>query len=570
MEVKIDSKKILFVLIAIAVGISILFADLMYSQRDGEALISKSGIKEFTNWEKGLVLIDNEDTLVATNVLPKDIKPNTSILFRFSHQRAKVYIGETLRHSFGYDEKNLFAKTPTLSYAIINLSDEDENKPIKVELLGSYDNYKETFRETYIGEESAIYHSIFFSKAGSIAICIALMIMGLAIWVIATVLWKNQISKSLLFLGALSITVGVWSLCTSNTLQFIIDDVFFIFNLEFFTFSLLPALILMFFLTFDRFKKDKITIIIFYIASSWAIIVHLLQLLNVYDYMESIIVTHLIILAIAINITYLWIKDFVKKQLTQEVKTLILSIIVLTVFVLIDLFRFYNVTPSDDGFYTRIGMIIFILVWCVEIIQTMSKVLIKITQTKLLETLAYEDQMTGLKNRSAFEEMLCKYRFGDIKKDSYIITFDINNLKQINDILGHSKGDECIVAVCKEIKAIFSNIGDIYRIGGDEICVILDPEKIYTLDKSYNINDNKIIDNKIINNLIFISEDIIKTMLEDFEATISKKGELKGFEINVASGFSKIEIGKESNIDIAYRTADRRMYERKRMMKVKF
>ena len=55
---------------------------------------------------------------------------------------------------------------------------------------------------------------------------------------------------------------------------------------------------------------------------------------------------------------------------------------------------------------------------------------------------------------------------------SYIM-MDANNLKKINDTLGHNKGDELIVTIAKCMRTAVGDSGQCYRIGGDEFVIIL-------------------------------------------------------------------------------------------------
>ena len=61
------------------------------------------------------------------------------------------------------------------------------------------------------------------------------------------------------------------------------------------------------------------------------------------------------------------------------------------------------------------------------------------------------------------------------KKTAGIVMLDVNQLKKINDTLGHKAGDELICGASACIRQVFSKYGTCYRIGGDEFAVILDP-----------------------------------------------------------------------------------------------
>lgn len=85
---------------------------------------------------------------------------------------------------------------------------------------------------------------------------------------------------------------------------------------------------------------------------------------------------------------------------------------------------------------------------------------------------AYYDQMTGLKNRRAYSEHL-KELENDMPEEICVIMMDINGLKQTNDTMGHDAGDELIMGASECLQKAFIGIDSVYRIGGDEFCVIM-------------------------------------------------------------------------------------------------
>ena len=80
------------------------------------------------------------------------------------------------------------------------------------------------------------------------------------------------------------------------------------------------------------------------------------------------------------------------------------------------------------------------------------------------------DTLSEIKNREAFEKELelCQKNNTDVA----IIVFDLNDFKKINDSFGHKEGDNAIRSAAKNLKESFNLIGEPYRIGGDEFCVI--------------------------------------------------------------------------------------------------
>lgn len=91
-------------------------------------------------------------------------------------------------------------------------------------------------------------------------------------------------------------------------------------------------------------------------------------------------------------------------------------------------------------------------------------------QTEELQRLSYEDSLTGLYNRNKFNQILEEGQ--DIWTRLGVACFDLNGLKQVNDRLGHSAGDEVLRKVAEQIRLAFEGMA--YRIGGDEFVVIDD------------------------------------------------------------------------------------------------
>ncbi len=86
---------------------------------------------------------------------------------------------------------------------------------------------------------------------------------------------------------------------------------------------------------------------------------------------------------------------------------------------------------------------------------------------------AYHDALTGLPNRSLFTE-----RVGDAlaagSAGTTVLFVDLDDFKTINDTLGHSAGDELLVAVAERVRACVRP-GDLAaRLGGDEFGILLE------------------------------------------------------------------------------------------------
>ncbi len=98
-----------------------------------------------------------------------------------------------------------------------------------------------------------------------------------------------------------------------------------------------------------------------------------------------------------------------------------------------------------------------------------------------LEFQAYHDTLTRLKNRRAFDLALKQIKTSGTES-VYVVIFDIDKFKQINDTLGHLAGDEILAAFSKKLLGLCSDTVLISRWGGDEFGMIINQEKNEVLD----------------------------------------------------------------------------------------
>ena len=91
----------------------------------------------------------------------------------------------------------------------------------------------------------------------------------------------------------------------------------------------------------------------------------------------------------------------------------------------------------------------------------------------LLFSMAHIDNMTNVNNRRTFDEYMDSNEDKEVPDDLVFFSFDLNNLKETNDSLGHETGDELIRAAAKCMKDVLGSYGSIYRTGGDEFAAII-------------------------------------------------------------------------------------------------
>jgi len=86
------------------------------------------------------------------------------------------------------------------------------------------------------------------------------------------------------------------------------------------------------------------------------------------------------------------------------------------------------------------------------------------------------DALTSILNRKAFDDDLNSKIVNFVNTYERPVTFmyiDLNNFKSVNDTLGHDMGDRVLCAMAQNISKFTKGIGNVYRLGGDEFCVVV-------------------------------------------------------------------------------------------------
>lgn len=102
----------------------------------------------------------------------------------------------------------------------------------------------------------------------------------------------------------------------------------------------------------------------------------------------------------------------------------------------------------------------------------------------LQETIRAKDQdpLTGLYNRRSFDENISQV-LDSISHTSHpnrvqgdgacLAVFDIDHFKKVNDVFGHTIGDEVLILFARIMERIFRHGDKLYRFGGEEFLAIL-------------------------------------------------------------------------------------------------
>ena len=92
-----------------------------------------------------------------------------------------------------------------------------------------------------------------------------------------------------------------------------------------------------------------------------------------------------------------------------------------------------------------------------------------------LEEIAYTDELTGLPNRKAFNNLIQQFSQSSQQNQERTgaMVIDLDYFKQVNDSLGHDAGDHLLTVFSQRLQQSLRHSDFAARIGGDEFAVLL-------------------------------------------------------------------------------------------------
>ncbi len=162
-------------------------------------------------------------------------------------------------------------------------------------------------------------------------------------------------------------------------------------------------------------------------------------------------------------------------------------------------------------------------------------------RAEALGKIAYVDALTQMPNRASCEREIAKYTETPPEGDMAVFMFDMNNLKRVNDELGHQGGDRVIADFARIIKTEGADYGFVGRYGGDEFVAFF-PDADETTAQNY---------------LTRVNEKVVSYNLLHVNA-VEKLSFAVGYQIAAPGKMPVNQMIDE---------ADRCMYVRKRQMK---
>lgn len=480
--------------------------------------------------------IETIDT--ATNIQYLKIEnideSNNTLLFYTDHKEVFVYVEDELIYSLE-KEDSIFGRTSGAMWNIISLP--FDTKEVKVELTSVYPNLTAQEVEFLLGSAITMQREVVLDSIVDVIICLSILLIGVSLlifWIL--VFRKLNIQKEILYLGLFSIVFGIWTFGETKLAVFMFENRAFWSYLAF-TCLMVMGLPFLYFVkefmeTEDKYLHKWIAgyIIIETIAAQF------LHLTGIASVKETAMFTMTNIIFTIGYLFYGILTAIKKKKSKRRIIANILGLLALLLSTIADMGGYFrNVSESNQ--LSKLGFLVYAVILGIETARVAQERMQEAHKMEIYREMAEMDMPTGCYNRNAYSE--------DISVEMeltgvHIITFDLNNLKHCNDTKGHMAGDKYIADAAHLIQEVFQGLGKVYRIGGDEFCIV-----------AKGITENTILERR----------DALKKAIYEYRE--------KNFqdEFGISCGYAIYDPEIDRDIEETRHRADLSMYENKKEIK---
>ncbi|WP_022761090.1 MULTISPECIES: GGDEF domain-containing protein [unclassified Butyrivibrio] len=432
------------------------------------------------------------DVVIISTSFPSGQVPSACIMFRTILSVVTVYIDDEEIYNYGkefYDAGRLLPK----HFNIVPIKNPQQyaGKTLTIRLDVTEDDAFSGLSPVYYGNRFELERHLLQKKRlplfiGGFQIVFAFLLLTLSSYLYM----YHGHDLSLIFTSLIAFFLGAYNLAFNDLFCFLSDYEAFFNFLEYFSLYSIPFAIIAFLISSHPSLNTNLNKVLIAINALFPIVTTILHISGIIHI--NIFVPTLHILAIVETIIELpqiitdVIKHYHNRRNSPEYvgmtsdSILVLGLALFIVCSVIDIIK-YNVLKfllaggeayADINFMT-IGALCFVLCLFVFYFYHGIEHINSVYMKEHLEGLAYTDSLTGLMNRAK-----CMQYMASVHGKFAIISIDMDNLKPVNDTLGHQEGDRILKTFADIMKQAFSGAALIGRTGGDEFLVAVEnPEE---------------------------------------------------------------------------------------------
>ncbi|WP_026526094.1 GGDEF domain-containing protein [Butyrivibrio sp. VCD2006] len=454
-----------------------------WSVKHGDFFVGSASLEEIN-----IGSANKGDVVILSHTLPEEQVPQACLMFRTVLSVVTVTVDGQEIYKYGDDylaDNRLIPK----HYNFVSLGSPEDycGKNVTITLDVTENKAFSGLSPVYFGNRYELERSFLQKKRlplfiGGFQIVFALLLLTLSSYLYM----YHGHDLSLIFTSIIAFVLGAYNVAFNDLFCFLSDYEAFFNFLEYFTLYSIPFAIIAFLISSHKELASNLNKSLVGINFLFPIVITILHVLKIVHINIFVSTLHVIALIETIIVLPQLIANVLKHYrerknspeyagMTSD-SVLIMGLAIFIVCSVIDIIK-YNVLKfllaggeayADISFMT-IGALCFVLCLFVFYFYHGIEHINSAYMREHLEGLAYTDSLTGLMNRAK-----CMQYMAAVQGKFAIISIDMDNLKPVNDTLGHQEGDRMLKTFADIMKQSFSSAELVGRTGGDEFLVAIE------------------------------------------------------------------------------------------------
>ena len=490
--------RIKWILVVLLTGV-LLFLVLAECLLPAENVSGSEGCRVFeSSWERilsdgtrvavtvpGECEAERKEAVVVETVLPENLTDETSLCFRSSMQDMEIYVDGELRQNYTTKDTRPFGRNSVGCYVFAKLNSSDRGKTLRlVTITDSW--YTGLMNQVYIGDKSDIQTYLVRVYGGETLVAACMLFLSItcvAVGIILRYLLHKNIA--LHYLGGGIMLTTLWILSESKLRQFFFPNVSVVANMAVFFLMLLPLPLLLYMNHIQAYRYQKWYVLLCVANIVDFVISTGLQLLEIYDFVDTIFITYVILLIEILFVSVTIVIDWYKK--IGEYRLIAVGVFGMIVSGIVEMIWQYQRFIKTTGIMMNIGLFILIIM---AFIQTGREII-------------------GLEKEKQLAVMMSKSKADFLASMSHEIRTPINTIMGMNEMILRENKDETIDEYAQSIGragdmllALINDVLDFSKI---------EAGKLELVEANYNVAD----------------------LLKDVSMVLQMKAEKKGLQAQV-------------------------------------
>lgn len=304
---------------------------------------------------------DPKECLVMENILPQEYSGMT-MSFLSADKTLRVFIDDTCVYEFGVSDKRAFGRTPGSVVNFVDIPEELGNGEIRIEMSSPYEDFAASINEISVGPRDVLILKLIKDEAFEIVCSLIIIICAIAfalLFFIKKV--SGQDTEGVEYICGYGIVAALYYFIETKTLSIFYGNQTLYSVLVFLCLMSLPFWLILYYGNGMLQIYERRWNILLGLCCVNIFLQTILQLLQVFDFMEMAFVSHLL-LAITILVIGKSYFDIIKQKHAKNIVLEVVAWFLMTTGGLIDIIRMYTIGVGDMGRYSRIGTTAFCII----------------------------------------------------------------------------------------------------------------------------------------------------------------------------------------------------------------